>query len=184
MVSYLKQAPSGVPGDVTRTDKSNVEPAVLVGVGTSPAVYPPAFGVPMKYVTGGIQQFNGGAETKSSFAGVLVREVPGIGGSGSDTTLGSGVPWSSQVQGLCVQGYVSVICAVGTPVRGGIVYVQIVADGPVPVGAFRADGTDSGNAIALDEAQATWASDGVGIDGNGNTNISELRIAGVLGTGA
>lgn len=180
--AYLFQAPSGVPGDITRTDETNVEPAMLVGVGTNPPVFPTSMGIPVKYVAGGIQQFNGGAETKASFAGVLIREVPSIAGPNSDSTF-SMTPNPVQPQGLAVRGYVNVICAVGTPARGGTVYVQIVSDssGPggstVPVGAFRADGTDTGNAIALDAVQAEWASDGVGPDGNGNTNIAELRIA-------
>lgn len=168
-VSYLFQAPNGVPGDVTRTDESNVEPAMLVGVGSAPAVFPSAFGIPMKYVAGGIQQFSG-SEAATAFAGVLIREVPAIGGSGSDTSFG-GSPYSPVPVGLCVRGYVSVVCAVGTPARGGVVYVQVTADA-VPVGAFRADGTDGGNAVALTAAQAEWASDGVDAFLN-----AELRIA-------
>jgi hypothetical protein len=166
--SYLFQAPTGVPGDITRPDETNVEPAMLVGVGGT--VFPTAFGIPVKYVAGGIQQFNGGSETAASFAGVLIREAPSISGIAGDTTLG-GIPNSVQPQGLAVRGYVSVVCAAGTPARGGVVYVQIIADA-VAVGAFRADGTDGGNAIALTAAQAEWASDGVDAAGN-----AELRIA-------
>lgn len=180
-VAYLFAAPNGVAGDITRPDESNVEPAMLVPVGTSPAVYAPAFGIPVKYATGtpnGVQQFNGGAETKASFAGVLIREVPQQAAIGDLGTFSGSSPNPLQPQGLCVRGYVSVLCAVGTPARGGTVYVQIVADNsgpgstPVAVGAFRADGTDGGNAIALDAVQAEWAVDGV--DSNGN---AELRIA-------
>jgi hypothetical protein len=165
-VSYLFQAPNGVPGDVTRTDESNVEPAMLVAAS---GVFPSAFGIPMKYVSGGIQQFTG-SEAATAFAGVLIREVPAIGGSGSDTSFG-GSPYSPVPVGLCVRGYVSVVCAAGTPARGGTVYVQVTADS-VAVGAFRADGTDGGNAVALTAAQAEWASDGVDAFGN-----AELRIA-------
>lgn len=167
MPAYLFQAPTGVPGDITRTDETNVEPAMLIAAG---GVFAAAFGIPMKYVAGGIQQFNGGSETAASFAGVLVREVPGIGMSGSDTSYGD-APYTLQVQGLAVRGYVSVVCGAGTPARGGVVYVQVVA-GTLPVGSFRADGTDSGNAVALTATQAEWASDGV--DANLN---AELRIA-------
>ena len=168
MVSYLFQAPTGIPGDITRTDETNVEPAMLIAAST---VFAGAFGIPMKYVVGGIQQFNGGSETKAAFAGVLVREVPAIGGTGSDTSFAA-VPLPTQVQGLAVRGYIIVKCYAGTPARGGTVYVQIVANGPIPVGAFRADSTDGGNAIALDAVQAEWATDGVDADLN-----AELRIA-------
>lgn len=168
--AYLFQAPTGIPGDITRTDETNVEPAMLVAVSS---VFAQAFGIPMKYTTGGIQQFNGGAETKADFAGVLVREVPGISGNiTSDTSLSAAVPNPDQPQGLAVRGYVSVLCVAGTPARGGVVYVQIAANGGVAVGAFRADGTDSGNAVALDAVQAEWANTGKDADNN-----AELRIA-------
>lgn len=166
-VSYLFQAPNGVAGDITRTDESNVEPAMLVA---HSGVFAQAYGIPMQYVAGGIQQFNG-SEAATAFAGVLVREVPGIGGTGSDLTFAD-VPYQLVPQGLCVRGYVSVLCAVGTPARGGVVYVQITANNGVAVGSFRADGTDSGNAVALTATQAEWASDGVDSSLN-----AELRIA-------
>jgi hypothetical protein len=51
------------------------------------------------------------------------------------------------------------------------VFVQIIANGGVPVGAFRAD-DDGSNAIELTATQAEWASDGKDADGN-----AELRIA-------
>lgn len=171
--AYLKQAPVGVPGDITRVDETSVEPALLIALS---AVFPDQFGLGMRYATGGIQQPSGDAAT--AFAGVLVREVPGIGGTtGSDGSLTSGVPYSPQIQGLAVRGYISVICAAGTPARGGVVYWQVTTNGAIKAGMFRADGTDSGNAVALTITQATWATDGVGPDGNGNTNIAELRIA-------
>lgn len=171
--AYLKTAPTGVPGDITRVDETSVEPAMLIALSS---VFADQFGLGMKYATGGIQQPNGDAAT--AFAGVLVREVPGIGGTlASDDALTSGVPYSEQVQGLAVRGYLAVICAAGTPARGGVVYWQVTTNGAIKAGMFRADGTDGGNAVALTTAQATWASDGVGPDGNGNTNIAEIRIA-------
>lgn len=164
MPAYLLTAPNGVAGDVTRVDESNVEPAMLVAAST---VYAQKFGIPMKFVAGGIQQFNGGAEVPGDFAGVLVREVPSI--SGSVTSgLTDNIPNPDVAQGLIVRGYVSVI-AVGTPARGGAVYVQTVASGGVVVGAFRTD-DDGSNAILLDNV--TWASDGKDADGN-----AEIRIA-------
>ena len=165
-ISYLFQAPNGVAGDLTRTDESNVEPVQMVPLA---GVYPAAFGIPVKYVTGGIQQLSG-SETAAQFAGVLIREVPAIGGTGSDTTF-DGSPYPGVPVGLCVRGYVSVLCGTGTPARGGTVYMQ-VNTGTQAIGTFRADGTDSGNAVALTATQAEWATDGV--DANGN---AELRIA-------
>lgn len=167
--AYLYQAPTGIPGDITRTDESNVEPAMLIAAS---AVFAQKFGIPVKYVAGGIQQFNGGAETAPDFAGVLVREVPSISGSAaSDASFDGTVPNPEQVQGLCVRGYVSVKCVTGTPARGGVVYVQIIAAGGFSVGDFRAS-ADGGNTIALTATQAEWATDGKDADSN-----AELRIA-------
>ena len=166
MSAYLYSAPAGVPGDITRVDETNVEPAKLVAASS---VYAQAFGIPMKYVTGGIQQFNGGAEVAADFAGVLVREVPSISGNaaqGFDDT----VPNPVTVQGLAVRGYVAVKCVAGTPVRGTAVYVQIVANGGVAVGAFRAS-ADSSNTIQLTSPAVTWATDGKDADNN-----AEIRI--------
>ncbi len=165
--AYLFAAPNGVPGDITRTDESNVEPAMLVAASS---VYAQAFGIPVKYVAGGVQQFNGGAETAADFGGVLVREVPSISGNlnqGFDDT----VPFPDVPQGVCVRGYVSVKCVAGTPARNGVVYIQIIANGGVAVGAFRAT-ADGGNTVALTNTQASWASDGKDADNN-----AELRIA-------
>lgn len=165
--AYLTQAPTGVPGDVTRVDESNVESSMLVALAS---VFLAAFGYGVKYVTGGIQQPSGDAAT--AFAGVNVREVPAISGSNADDAGFGGSPLSTQVQGLLVRGYVSVICAVGTPVRGGTVYWQVTTHNGVNAGQFRADGTDSGNAVALTATQAEWASDGADVNGN-----AELRVA-------
>lgn len=165
MPAYLKTAPNGVAGDVTRPDETNVEPAMLVAASS---VFAQAFGIPMKYVAGGIQQFNGGAETPADFAGILVREVPSISGntlSGFDDNI----PNPDQVQGLAVRGYVSVKCITGTPARGGAVFVQIVANGGRTVGSF-ATTDDGANAIQLDNV--TWATTGKDADNN-----AELRIA-------
>lgn len=171
--AYLTQAPVGVPGDITRVQFSSVEPAMLVALAS---VFPNQFGIGVKYVTGGIQQPSGDAAT--AFAGVLVREAPEISGALSDdNTFGSGSPLGTQVQGLLVSGYVAVVCYAGTPARGGTVYWQVTTNGNAIAGMFRADGTDSGNAVALTATQAEWASDGVGPDGQGNTNIAELRVS-------
>lgn len=165
--AYLFAAPNGVPGDITRTDESNVEPAMLVA---ATGVFAQAFGIPLKYVAGGVQQFTG-SEAATAFGGVLVREVPGISGNMNqgfnDTT-----PFPDVPQGICVRGYVSVKCVAGTPVRNGTVYIQITANGGVNIGDFRADGTDGGNAVALTNTQASWATDGKDADNN-----AELRIA-------
>lgn len=174
MSAYLYQAPTGVAGDVTRPDESNVEPAMIAVQGSD---YPKV-GMGVKYKSDGaaIQVPSGDAAT--TFAGVMVREVPGISNSSADDALLTpNTPVITQPVGLMVRGYASVICAAGTPVRGGVVYWQVTDNGGVKAGSFRADGTDGGNAVALTATQAEWATNGVGPDGNGNTNIAEIRVA-------
>ncbi len=164
--AYLYSAPAGIPGDISRTDETNVEPAKLVALSS---VYAQAFGQAMRYVTGGIQQFTASL-TKADFAGVLVREVPAISGS-TNQSFTDNIPNPTAIQGLAVRGYVMVKCTAGTPTRGGTVYVRTVAATDRPIGSFEAD-SDSGNSFALDAVQATWASDGLDADLN-----AELRIA-------
>lgn len=162
-VAYLKNAPIGFAGDITRPDESNVEPIELK------ATAPTAFGLGLKYVTGGAALPSGDAAT--AFAGVNIREVPGISGS-VNSGFTDNVPNLTEVAGFLVRGYCAVLCVAGTPARGGVVYWQVTANGPIPVGSFRADGTDSGNAVALTPTQAEWATDG--LDAN---LIAELRVA-------
>jgi hypothetical protein len=130
----------------------------------------------MKYVVGaagqpnGIQQFSGG-EAATVFAGVLVREVPSEAGSTtSDTQYTPTAPLGTQVNGFLVRGYISVLCTLGTPARGGTVYIQTSAGGSTSIGDFQA--TSTANNTALTATQAEWASDGV--DANLN---AELRVA-------
>ncbi len=164
--AYLYSAPAGVPGDITRVDETNVEPARLIA---SSGTYAQAFGIPVKYATGGIQQFTGG-EAATAFAGVLIREVPSISGNtlqGFDDT----VPNPNQINGFSPRGYVSVKCKQGTPARGGVVYVRVVADTGKLIGDFEAV-SDTSLSVALTATQASWATDGK--DANNN---AELRIA-------
>lgn len=165
--AYLKQAPTGVVGDITRTDETNVEPAMMIVQGST---YPKV-GMGVKYATGGIQLPSGDAAT--AFAGVVAREVPGISNSSADdSSFSPQVPLTTEPVGLVVRGYLTVYCAAGTPARGGVVYWQVTTNGPIVAGMFRADGTDSGNAVALTATQAEWATDGVDADLN-----AELRVA-------
>lgn len=164
MASYLYQAPAGVVGDITRPDESNTEPAMLVAVA---GVFAQAFGIPMRYVAGGISQFIA-ASVAADFAGILVREAPSISGN-ANSGLSDTTPWEKVPRGLMVRGYCNVLCTVGTPARGGIVYFcNNVAGGAI--GDFQA--TTSANNLPLSTTQATWASDGK--DAN---NIAEIRIA-------
>lgn len=167
MASYLFQAPAGVPGDITRPDESNTEPAVLIAVS---AVFAQKYGIPMKYATGGISQIATG-DVATAFAGILIRSAPAISGN-VNSGLTDTIPNPKQIQDLLVRGYCNVICFAGTPVRGGVVYMQVTANAGAVPGDFRADGVDSGNAVALTNTQASWATDGKDADLN-----AEIRVA-------
>lgn len=167
-VSYTFQAPNGVPGDVTRTDESNVEPIMLVQ--DSVPQYPQAFGVPLVYATGGARDWETG-DAATAFAGVLIREVPSIAGPTDQGQFSPTIPNPAVPNGICVRGYVSVLCQYGTPARGGVVYINIQATGSRVVGGFEATSEPSYN-VALTSTQAEWASDGVDAFNN-----AELRIA-------
>lgn len=165
--AYTFAAPAGVPGSLSRTDESSVEPAMLKA--NASTFFPQSFGVAMTYRTGGIGLWDA-ASVAADFAGVLVRQAPGI--SENDQGLTGNVPEQAQVQGLLVRGYISVLCVYGTPVRGAAPYVRSVltANNMVGIGTFDATG-DSSNNVVLTATQATWATDGK--DPNNN---AELRV--------
>ncbi len=167
MTAYLKQAPTGIPGAITRVDETNVEPGMLIAVST---VFAQAFGIPLAAVAGGFSQWVTG-NVAADFYGILVREVPSIGGSlASDSDTEGGVPNPLFPQGIVVRGYINVKCTVGTPVRNGVVYIRTVASGMKNIGDFEAT-SDPGNNVALSNAQAIWATDGKDADNN-----AEIRV--------
>lgn len=169
--AYLFSAPAGFAGDVTRQLETNIEPAMLIAVSSA---FAPSFGLAMVYNTGGISQW-GGSNVQADFAGVLVREVPQIAASISSDSAAppdGGTPEPTLAHGLMVRGYVAVLCAYGTPARGGLVYVRTVANSNnETVGTFDAT-SDSSNNVVLTAQQATWAT-----DGKDSNNIAELRLA-------
>jgi len=154
MTSYLFRAPAGVAGSVTRVDQTTVEPGQLAAVGT-----PTAFGQPVKIV-GGEFALMGAGSAAADFYGVLSRIAPAIAGPANDDA-----PNAEAIAGIVTRGYVNVLCAIGTPVRGGAVYVRVVGS----VGDFEAT-ADGANNVLL--TNVTWASDGKDADNN-----AELRVA-------
>ncbi len=167
MTAYLYQAPAGFIGDISRTDESNVEPAFLI------TPFPSAYGVAMKYASGGITPY-AAADAASVVAGLLTRAVPGISQSSSNESVNSFQPNQSEVQNLMVRGYAYVFVNAGTPVRGQPVYIVQTASSGHVAGQFETT-ANAGNNIALSSTLVgnwTWASDGV--DANG---VAEIRIA-------
>ena len=149
MVAYLKYAPSGFPGNISRPGAGNntIEP-VLLG---SPA--PQVFGAPVKISSNKAIPFAGG-EVPSNFYGILVQSTPAEGGGLTNANFTDTIPNPNNVQQVLVSGYASVICTVGTPVRGGQVYARTVTNGSKAIGDLEATaditgagtaGTNTGN---------------------------------------
>ena len=165
--AYTFQAPAGIPGAISRVDESSVEPILLKPSG-SPSVTAQSFGIPMVYAVGGATQWQA-SNVATDFAGILVRQAPGI--SENSQALTGNIPEAAQIQGLLVRGYCSVLCYYGTPVRGQAPYIRTVATANnMNVGTFDAT-SDGSNNVQLTPTQATWAS-----DGKDSNNNAELRV--------
>ncbi len=149
MTSFLYRAPSGVAGDVTRPDDTVVEPGLL-----NAAQAPTAFGAPVKLVSGKFEKI-AASDAAAVFAGILSRIAPSIAGDTAQTFAG-GTPNTDSVQGIVVEGYVNVVCTIGTPVRGDTVYMRVVA----------ASGKAVGDLEAISDIATTGAA-GAGNVGNG-----------------
>lgn len=158
MTAFLYRAGSGVAGDVTRQLDTTIEPGML-----DPNVAPTAFGVPVKLVAGKFRRIESG-DTAEMFQAILSRVVPSISGDLTQTFQG-GSPDPKQIQGFVVRGYVNVICTVGTPVRGGPVYMRVLISNFGTLDAT-ADGINNVLLVGV-----TWA-----VDGKDANNLSEIRI--------
>lgn len=161
MVSFLYRAPSGVAGDITRPFDVIVESGAL-----NPAQAPAAFGLPVKLVSGVFEKIASG-DAATVFAGILSRVVPAIAGDTAQT-MASGTPNVTAVQSIVVSGYVNVLCPIGTPVRGGIVYMRVTAASGKFVGDLEATADSTLNVVL---PTVTWAT-----GGKDSANIAEIRI--------
>jgi hypothetical protein len=162
MTSILYRASSGVAGDVTRPDDTTVESGLL-----NAAAAPAAFGAPVKVVSGKFEKI-AASDAATVFYGILSRVAPSIAGDLNQTFAG-GTPNASSVQGIVRRGYVNVVCTVGTPARGGQVFMRTTADTGKAVGDLET-AADSGKCVAL--TGVTWA-----VDGKDSSNVTEIRIA-------
>ncbi len=163
MTSFLFRAGAGVPGDINDMQNTVVESAIY-----DPDNMPTAFGVPVKMDAGRIGAIESG-DAAADFYGILTRSAPTIGGDLSAEFL-TGTPNADTVAGVAVGGpaYVLVRCTVGTPVRGGAVYMRITADAPKAVGDLEAD-ADGMESVLL--PTVTWA-----LDGKDGDNVTAVRI--------
>jgi hypothetical protein len=146
MAAYLKEVPSGVPGTVTDFVHTIIESGEY-----NAALMPTAYGAPVKLVSGLVSAIEA-SDAAADFYGILARSNPGSSGDPSFNGYGAGVPQSTQIPSVVIGpqggGKVLVKCAIGTPVKGGIVYMRVVAATGKAVGDFEAT-ADGANNVAL-----------------------------------
>lgn len=153
--AIYKFAPTGNPGDVTRLQETLVEPNAIAAAFAG-------FGLPAKFnSTGELVPVESG-DAATVFKGILTRIVPSISGSVAEGFT-DGQPVVGQTQGLARKGYVLVNCKVGTPVKGGIVYMRVTAATGKLVGDFEAT-ADGANSVALPNVE--WAASGKDAQGS------------------
>jgi hypothetical protein len=162
MTSYLTKPPAGIAGSLI-PNKDNVVEAIFLGTPTATA-----YGIPLKISSGKAIPFAGG-ETAASLYGVLSREVPCINGTTNDSFAG-GAPVATQAVGICVEGYMQVICAQGSPTRGGDVYIRIVAAPGKNIGDWEATADGVNNVLF---PKISWATEG---RDTANGNIAAIHI--------
>jgi hypothetical protein len=157
----LYNAPAGVVGTVTRSQDSVVESSLL---GEAFA----AFGVPVKFdASTGKAMKIAASDAASVVKGILVRNAPSISGSTAEG-FSDNVPNQESLQGILRFGFISVLCPVGTPVKGAAVYVRITADTGKFVGDIET-AADSGKCVAI----PGWE---FAVSGKDANNITELYI--------
>lgn len=121
---------SGFPGDDLNPEIAWDETHFLN------STYVPAFGAPVVLASSLARSVQSG-DVASDVYGFMKRVAPQIGGT-PDANGQSTAPNASIEQPIKTKGIMSVICAVGTPVMGGVVYVREVADTGKAIGDLEA----------------------------------------------
>jgi len=130
---------AGVPGDITRSHSSTVEPQILDT--TNP---PASYGLPCAIdgTSHGVRHVIS-SDTPKNINGFNVRPFPTT-GNGNDG-LGVSTPPTSGIVNLMRRGYINVQVNNGTPVKGGAVYARVAApSGAKVVGGVEAIGDYTG----------------------------------------
>lgn len=110
--------PSGIPGDISRRQTTNVEGLVL-----NPSLPFASYGVPGKIVSGKFVPLVD-SDVAASIYAFYVRPYPTTGGAASDP-LGTGTPPAGGVGDGMKRGYMTVKNNAGTPALNAQVYVRV-----------------------------------------------------------
>lgn len=166
MVTYTTTVPAGVAGTVSDEKNTVVETGVLDT--TTP---PTQFGVPVKLTASGDVSAIEAGDTADVFYGIIVRCNPDKTADANFNGFGAGSPDPEQIASIAVggPGYVTVLCSVGTPVKGGAVYMRVVEALPKMIGDLEAD-SDGGNSVVVPEL--VWDANGKDSD-----DVARVRIS-------
>lgn len=166
-VAFNFRMPGGFAGTVNRTHPASIEPCLA-----DPTSPPAFFGQAVKVVSAsqGVAGIGAGDSALTDIYGVSVRPFPTQQMTGGPAAaFGNGVPSSIQPVDILKSGYI-MVPVVGTPVKGGAVFVWAAASsGSHVAGGFEAAAT-GGSTIAL--PQNSYSFNG-GPDANG---ICELIV--------
>lgn len=159
--AILFSANSGVAGDLNDQLNTVVESWII-----DPDLAPTSYGVPVKVVGNKIAKIEED-DTAADFYGILSRSAPTIAGS---TAENSSLPNPDTVSGVVVggPGYVLVKCTVGTPARGGPVYMRVVPDTGKAVGDLEATFVEDFNVLL---PNVIWA-----LAGKDSNNVTAVRV--------
>jgi hypothetical protein len=160
MVSYLYRMPTGLAGDVSRTNGATIEPVTLTAFGTTGS--PAGYGIPVA-----IDTTTGNARTITSadtfIFGLLVREYPT--NAGQDALgVQTLAPVLGQAGSVLRRGYMTVKLSGSTAaVKGQPVYVwTAAASGSHIVGGFEST-NPGGSGFALPNTTFEGPADASGI---------------------
>ena len=160
-MAFTFNTPAGIAGSVTRPLDSSVE-SVQLNSATSFGAFG-MFGIFVDGLFVPVVTSSVGTDVK----GLLVRSVPSIAGN-LTATFNQAVPNADYVQGRLTRGYANVICTIGTPVKGGAVYVRTVAATGKAIGDIEATSDTNKNVIVPNCEFATSGKDA--------NNIAEIFI--------
>jgi len=163
MTVYTTTVPAGVPGTV-QDPSSTVESGVY-----DQATPPLAFGAPVKLKAGLVSAIEAG-DAATDFYGILARTNPDQSGDANFNGFGAGAPDATRTASTVVggPGYITVACTIGTPVKGGAVYMRVVEALPALVGDLEAT-ADGVNNVLL--TNAVWDASGKDAD-----NAARLKV--------
>lgn len=157
MAVFTYRMPAGIPGGINRAEVATVEAQQL-----DTTNYPTSYGVPVAIdaTSKNLRKIIGG-DAAAAVKGFYVRPYPTSNGSSSDG-LGTVTPPTSGVANVLRRGYMTVKNNVGTPAKGGQVYVRVTANGGnTIIGGVEAT-SDSTNTIAPAGCFFTGAADASG----------------------